>query len=137
MTFERARLPMRGVIAALYTSAGVAHLVSPGELLRITPDWVPFAPAVIFATGVFELVASVALLTRPFRRWAGIAMAVYAVCVWPANFKHAFEAIDVAHIPNSWLYHGPRLILQPVIVWWALFSAGVIDWPWRGRKPRA
>jgi len=23
------------------------------------------------------------------------------------------------------------LAFQPVIVWWALYSAGVIDWPWR------
>ncbi|MBY0381941.1 MAG: hypothetical protein K2W78_08505 [Xanthobacteraceae bacterium] len=124
---------MRWTIAVLYTLAGVAHLIAPDQLLRITPDWVPFAPAVIFITGVFELVASVALLTRPFRYWAGLAMAVYALCVWPANFKHAFEGIDLAAVPSSWLYHGPRLALQPVIMWWALYSAGVIDWPWRSR----
>ena len=122
---------MRWVIATLYTAAGAGHLIAPNELLRITPGWVPFAPAVIFVTGIFELVVSVALVTRPLRIWAGIAMAFYAVCVWPANFKHAFEGIDIANIPNSWLYHGPRLALQPVIVWWALYSAGAIDWPWR------
>jgi hypothetical protein len=42
--------------------------------------------------------------------------------------KHAIEAIDLP--PN-----GPRLALQPVLVWWALFSAAVIDWPFH--KPRA
>jgi uncharacterized membrane protein len=63
------------------------------------------------------------------RRWAGIALAVYAVCVWPANFKHAFGGIDIPHLSSSWWYHAPRLALQPVIVWWALFCAGVIDWP--------
>jgi len=34
-------------------------------------------------------------------------------------------------IPDSWWYHAPRLALQPVIAWWALFCAGVTDWPWR------
>jgi len=122
---------MRWMLAAFFVAAGVAHLRAPEALLAITPDWVPFAPQVIFATGLFEFAAAAALVTRPFRAWAGIALAVYAVCVWPANFKHAFEGIDIASIPSSWWYHGPRLAFQPVIVWWALFASGVIDWPWR------
>jgi uncharacterized membrane protein len=122
---------MRWLLAAFYGAAGVAHLWAPDQLLAITPSWVPLAPAVIFLTGLFELVASVALLTVPLRRWAGITMAIYALCVWPANFKHAFDGIDLAYVSSSWLYHGPRLVFQPVIMWWALYCAGVIDWPWR------
>ena len=113
--------------------AGIAHLWAPDQLLAITPSWVPLAPQVIFLTGVFELVASAALLAGPLRRWAGIAMAIYALCVWPANFKHALDGIDLRYVSSSWLYHGPRLALQPVIMWWALYCAGVIDWPWRRR----
>jgi uncharacterized membrane protein len=128
-----ARAAMRWVLAALYVAAGIAHLWAPDQLLAITPSWVPLAPQVIFLTGVFELVASAALLTGPLRRWAGIAMAIYALCVWPANFKHALDGIDLRYVSSSWLYHGPRLALQPVIMWWALYCAGVIDWPWRRR----
>lgn len=29
---------------------------------------------------------------------------------------------------SGWLYHGPRLLFQPVIVWWCLYAAEVIDW---------
>jgi uncharacterized membrane protein len=61
----------------------------------------------------------------------GHAMAIYAICVWPANFKHAMNGIDVSCLANSWLYHGLRLAFQPVMVWWGLYCAGVIDWPWR------
>lgn len=122
---------MRWILAAFYTSAGLAHLLVPEKLLSITPDWVPYAPQVIFLTGLFEIAASVALLTRQLRYGAGIAMAVYAICVWPANIKHAIDGIHLPPLPDSWYYHAPRLALQPVIVWWALFCAGVIDWPWR------
>ena len=31
----------------------------------------------------------------------------------------------------SWLYHAPRLAFQPVFIWWALISGGVINWPFR------
>ena len=120
---------MRWLLAAIYVAAGIAHLLAPKALLAITPDWVPFAPQVIFLTGLFEFASSAALLTRPLRTWAGISMAVYAVCVFPANIKHAIDAIDLPYISNSWLYHGPRLALQPVIVWCALYCSDVIDWP--------
>jgi uncharacterized membrane protein len=75
---------MRWILAALYVTAGVAHFAAPEKLLAITPEWVPYARQVIFLTGAFEFAASIALVTRPFRHWAGIAMAVYAICVWPA-----------------------------------------------------
>src|ERR1700760_2980372 len=108
---------------------GVAHLIMPDKLSRITPYWVPCAPQVIFLTGLFEFASSFALVTRPLRYPAGIAMAIYPLCVWPANFKHALDGIDLPLVSGGWLYHGPRLALQPVIIWWALYSANVIDWP--------
>jgi uncharacterized membrane protein len=60
---------------------GICASVGPDTLLSITPDWVPFAPQVIFLTGISEFSASVALITRPLRYWAGIAMTIYAVCM--------------------------------------------------------
>jgi uncharacterized membrane protein len=126
-----ARAAMRWVLAAFYVAAGIAHLWAPDKLLAITPSWVPFAPQVIFATGLCELAGAIALVTRPLRWWAGVALTAYALCVWPANFKHAIDHIDLPYIADSWLYHGPRLALQPVLIWWALYGADVIDWTWR------
>jgi len=78
-----------------------------------------------------RVAGSVALLTKRLRRLAGVMLAVYAVSVFPANIKHALEGIHVPPFPDGWWYHGPRPIMQPVLVWWALFCAEVIDWPWR------
>lgn len=130
------RAIIRWVLAALFVAAGVAHLAVPGVLLSITPDWVPFARQVIFVTGLCELAGAAALVTQPLRRWAGQALALYALCVWPANIKQAFDRIVIPHIPDNWWYHGPRLALQPVIIWAALFSADVIDWPFATRQRR-
>jgi len=55
---DRSALPraiMRWVLALFFAAAGVAHLYAPDALLAITPDWVPFAPQVIFITGLCEL----------------------------------------------------------------------------------
>jgi uncharacterized membrane protein len=130
---DAVRAVMRWILAAFFVAAGYAHLTAPEALLAITPGWVPLPRQVIFLTGLFEFVASAALFTRRWRAYAGLALAVYAVCVWPANFKHAIESIDLPAIPSSRWYHAPRLAAQPVIVWWALFASEVIDWPWKRR----
>lgn len=132
------RIALRIVLAVFFAAAGTLHLRSPAPFLSITPDWVPYAPQVILLTGIFEWVASVALLTRRFRAAAAIGLAAYAVCVYPANVKHAIDGIDVPGLPSSWWYHGPRLALQPVIIWCALFAGGIVDWPFSstGRHDR-
>lgn len=130
------RAAMRFVIAAIYAAAGAAHILATDVLLQITPGWVPYPRQMILATGFLELAAAAALFTERFRKPAAIAMAIYAICVWPANFKHAIDGIEIAHIPSSWWYHAPRLALQPVIAWWALYAASVIDWPFVTSRPK-
>jgi len=55
------------------------------------------------------------------------------VCVYPANVKHAVDNVEVAGTTLSWWYHGPRLALQPVLVWWALYATRVTRWPFGGK----
>ncbi len=129
------RWGMLVAMAVFYVAAGAIHLARPDAFLPIVPNWVPEARAVVQVTGVCELTGAFGLLTRRWRWWAGVMLALYAVCVFPANIKHAMEGIDVPALPHSWWYHGPRLAAQPFIVWWALFCAGVTDWPFaRGKR---
>jgi uncharacterized membrane protein len=92
---DNVRAVMRWVLAAIYVAAGIGHLWIPEKFLAITPSWVPFAREVIFVTGLCELAGAIALVTKPLRWWAGIAFAAYALCVWPANFKHAIDGIEL------------------------------------------
>jgi uncharacterized membrane protein len=133
MSLAAARAIMRAVMAAFYLAAGIVHLVAPDAFLPIVPDWVPLPRETVLATGLCEIAGSVALMTRRLRRLAGVMLALYAVCVFPANIKHAVEGLHVPPVPDGWWYHGPRLALQPALVWWALFCAGVIDWPFAAR----
>jgi uncharacterized membrane protein len=95
------RVIMRWLLAAFFVAAGIAHLVAPDVLLTITPDGVPFAPQVILVAGLCELAGASALLTRPLRKGAGVALALYALSVWPANIKQAFDHVVIAHIPDT------------------------------------
>ncbi len=126
---SRVRAIMRWAMAAFYAGAGLLHILAPDGFLRIIPDFVPFPRAVVIVTGLCEIAGAIALVGARLRRLAGLMLALYAVCVFPANLKHAFAGVHVAGLPDGWWYHGPRLALQPVLVWWALYASGVIDWP--------
>lgn len=128
------RTAARFVLAAAYFAVGIVHLNSPQGFLPIMPDWVPFPREVVLATGGAEIAGAIGLLIPKLRRAAAWGLAAYAVCVFPANIKHAIEGVELSGVVLGPAYHVPRLMLQPVLVWWALWAGGIIDWPF-GRKP--
>ncbi len=117
------RLILRWVLSAFYVVAGILHLTAPAGFVRIVPQIVPWPVAVVMVTGVLEIAGAIGLMVPKLRRAAGIGLAAYAVCVFPANINHAFNMISVAGLPNSWWYHAPRLAFQPILVWWAFYVA--------------
>lgn len=125
----------RYLLALIYLVAGIAHIKSPAGFLQITPDWVPFPEQVILLTGIAEIAGAVGLLIPRIRYAAGIGLALYALCVYPANINHALNNIAIGGATANWLYHGPRLAFQPVFIWWALIAGGVINWPFGKNKP--
>lgn len=122
------------VLALLYMVAGYFHLTAPRPFLAIMPDWVPAAGQVVRWTGIAEILGALALLqpwSAKMRLAGGSGLALYAICVFPANIQHF--ALDMARQDGGWglRYHLPRMALQPVLVWLALWTGGVTDWPWK------
>ena len=123
---------VRWVLAALYALAGVLHLIRPAPFMPIMPPWVPAPDAVVLWTGVAEILGAIGLVQNQssrLRRAAGWGLALYALCVWPANIHHF--ALDMAR-PDTGLglgYHVPRMMAQPVIIWLALWVGDCLGRP--------
>ena len=131
------RTALRCLLAGSYAVAGWFHLTAPAPFLRIMPGWVPEPETVILLTGLAEFAGAAALAqpwSPPLRRAGAIGLALYALCVWPANINHML--LDSAKPDGGWglAYHIPRMIAQPVIIWLALCAGEVIHWPFA--KPR-
>lgn len=115
---------LRWLLVAFYFIAGVIHLAAPAPFLTIMPGWVPAPYAVVLLTGVAEILGAIGLaqwFSLPLRRAAGWGLALYALCVWPANINHFM--LDMAK-PGDGLglaYHVPRMFAQPAIIWLALW----------------
>jgi uncharacterized membrane protein len=125
----------RWLLALFYGLAGVLHLALPRPFVSIVPPWVPAAGLVVALTGAAEILGALGLLQRaslPLRRAAGWGLALYALCVWPANLQHML--LDLTRPDGLGLaYHVPRLAAQPLLIWLALWAGGAIDWPFRRR----
>ena len=135
------RTVLRWVLALFYFAAGVIHLANPAPFLTIMPGWVPAPEAVVWWTGVAEILGAVGLV-QPFserlRQWAAWGLAAYALCVFPANINHF--AIDMARSDGGGLglaYHVPRMFAQPAIIWLALWTGGCLPLQRRRRGETA
>ncbi|KQT32427.1 hypothetical protein ASG29_11620 [Sphingomonas sp. Leaf412] len=125
----------RAFLIAFYAVAGVAHLIVTDAMVRIVPPPVPFPRAVVIATGLCEIAGAIALLSPRWRVAAGRALALYALCVWPANMWHAvLDLRGGTGLPLA--YHAPRLMVQPLVIWWALWASGAVDRPFRRLRDR-
>lgn len=133
---DRARTALRWLLAVFYGVAALFHFAQPGPFVGITPRWVPLPHEVVLFTGLAELAGSVALVQpwlRPLRRAAGIGLALYAVCVFPANINHMVLDMATPSPALGWGYHVPRMFAQPLLVWLALWVSQAIDWPFSRR----
>lgn len=128
---------MRWAMAAALLFFGTDHLVNPGRYLPMIADFVPLPLAVVLATGAAEIAGGVGLLVPRLRRAAGILLALYFVCVFPANVRNALAGGGIEGLPASAAYYWVRLLFQPLAIWWALHASETIGWPFRRRASRA
>ncbi len=126
---ERWQAWARAASAITFIPFGFLHILAAQKFLPIMPPMIPFPREVVIATGVAEILGGIGILLPPFRKAAAIGLALYAIGVYPANVYQAFWHVPVPPLPESWWYNGPRLVLQPVFVWWALFAGDLIRWP--------
>ena len=118
------------LLVLFYGFAGVMHLAAPAPFLAITPVWVPFPEAVIAFTGLAELAGAAGIVQwrwPELRRAAGWGLALYALCVWPANFQHLFNDLASTDGGAGLGYHIPRLAAQPLLIWLTLWASGAIS----------
>ena len=125
---------MRWVLAAFMGVAGVGHLVATSSFLGQVPDFFPFRTAIVVVSGVIEIGFAVALvLLRGERlRRAGWALAAFFVLIFPGNLYQAIAGTDAFGLDTPAARWG-RLLAQPVLILWALWSTAA--WPRHDAPP--
>jgi len=109
-------------IMLLFTAT--RHFTHPLELVAIMPEFIPLALPLVYLSGVLEISGAVGLQIPKLQRWAGMALTLFFVAVFPANINAAVIHIQPpGGLPSSPAYLWLRLLFQPVFIWWALWSS--------------
>ena len=126
----------RLLLGAFLVLAGVSHLGwSRESFYAQVPPWLPLdRDFVVVASGLVEIALGLGLLLLRRQRTAlGWISAAFFVAIFPGNVSQFATATDSFGL-NSDLSRGIRLLFQPLLVVWALWSTGA--WrAWRRSRP--
>ncbi len=115
-------------LGAFLLSAGASHLtVSRLEFQAQVPTWLPLDPDfVVISSGIVEILLGLSLITLwRFRKRVGLLVALFFVAIFPGNINQFVNGIDAFGL-NSDSARAVRLLFQPVLVLWALWSTGAM-----------
>jgi uncharacterized membrane protein len=112
------KLALRVLLALLMVFAGVYHFRKPDTFASIVPKVLPWPVALVYISGVFEILGGIGLLVPFSSRWAAWGLVALFIAVFPANINMAIHNIPIngeAYPIGSWV----RLPLQGLLILWA------------------
>jgi uncharacterized membrane protein len=118
-------------LGAFLLFTGTAHLTfGRAEFSAQVPDWLPVSKdVVILGSGAVELALGAALIALPrYRVVVGWLTAAFFVAIFPGNISQFVNRVDAFGLTSDGA-RGARLLFQPILVAWALWSTGA----WRDR----
>jgi len=121
----------RVVLGLFLLFTGIGHLTfGREEFSAQVPDWLPVGDVVVVVgSGVAELALGAALIALPrYRVAVGWTVAAFFVAIFPGNISQYVNHIDAFGLTSDGA-RAARLLFQPILVLWALWSTGA----WRDR----
>ncbi len=114
----------RVLLGIALIAAGTSHLGSNRtEFLAQVPTWLPLEPDfVVVASGVVEIALGLGLVfVKRYRKQIGVLTALFFIAIFPGNIAQFTEQRDAFGL-NTDEARAIRLLFQPVLVIWALWS---------------
>jgi uncharacterized membrane protein len=125
----------RILLGAFLLFAGISHLtVSRAEFLAQVPNWVPLnGDLVVILSGIVEIALGTALILLPrYGVLTGWVVAAFFVAIFPGNIAQYLNGRDAFGL-NTDTARAIRLLFQPLLIAWALWSTGA--WAmWQERR---
>ena len=122
------------LLGAALAYAGTTHLTTNRtEFQAQVPNWVPLsADFVVIASGIVEIALGLSLaLLWKYRTQIGLATATFFIAIFPGNISQYVNHIDAFGLDTD-RARAIRLLFQPLLVIWALWSTGA----WRRYRAR-
>lgn len=107
-----------------FTALG--HFLFPKGMTMMIPPVIPFKSAMVYITGVAEIIMGILLLVPSLREMTGWVIIIFFLLVFPANIYAAIQHVDL----EKATYNGPgpaylwfRVPEQLLFIGWVYFFA--------------
>lgn len=110
---------LRGVLAVCIIIVGVTHFIRPEQYARIVPPQLPHPVALVYISGVFEILEGIGLMIPWISVAAAWGLIALFIAVFPANINQAINSIAIEGIPHHPILYWVRLPFQAVLIAWA------------------
>ncbi|NMM50850.1 DoxX family protein [Marinigracilibium pacificum] len=124
---------MRVFLGALMTLAGIGHLTFQREEFQAqVPRWLPDSPEfmdfVVISSGIVEIGLGLAMIFLwKHQVKVGLALALFYVLIFPGNISQYTNGISAFGLDTD-QKRLIRLFFQPVLILWALWSTGALNY---------
>ena len=124
--YQMIRHIARTVLGAALTYAGITHLTSSRQEFQAQVPTILQSQAdfVVIASGVVEILLGLSLiLLIKYRTYIGWITAAFFIAIFPGNISQYINGTDAFGL-NTDQARAIRLLFQPLLVIWALWSTG-------------
>lgn len=122
---RQARRILKPLFGVLFALAGANHFINTGFYVGIMPPYLPWHEALVYISGVAEIILGVALLFRRTERFAAWGMVMLIIAVTPVHIQMVIHHELYPAYSQAALW--ARLLLQLVL-------AGLAFWFTRPRQ---
>jgi len=119
---------LRIVLGTFMIGAAIGHFTfARMDFQAQVPDWLPMdKDTVVLLSGIPELLLGLTLVFWTKQKvWIGIILAVFFVLVFPGNLNQYTGAHDAFGLDTD-QKRFIRLLFQPVLILWSLWSTGAL-----------
>ncbi|MGH8504417.1 MAG: DoxX family protein [Stenotrophobium sp.] len=108
------------IVFGWFFFGGIGHFVKTDFFVSIVPPYISHPLAVVYISGVCELLGAFGVLLPATRRLAGLGLILLTLCVTPANVHMWLHPQQFPDLPE-WAY-SVRLVVQVLLlacIWWS------------------
>lgn len=126
------KITLQIILGIFLLYAGISHLTfNRTEFLAQVPNWVPLnSNLVVVLSGYVEIMLGLSLIVLfKFKLYVGWIVALFFVLIFPGNIHQYVNQIDSFGLSSD-TSRAIRLVFQPVIIIWVLWSTNA----WKQRS---
>lgn len=111
------------IVFLWFMGGGITHFTGPDFFVSIVPPYLGYPLALVYISGVFEILGAIGILIPRTRQWAGNGLILLVICVTPANIHMWMNPQLFPDVPELLL--SVRLVVQVLLLWCIWWSTRV------------